>query len=151
MTNPAKAKLHQDLIDSIDAEDRFFNMAYWVTPHIEDPFAYDPNEPVATCDTASCIAGHLEAIRPELAAELAPSFRNRFGLNHERLAVAIYERETGEACRLDFRARNHTEKNLHEVTREDAIAHVRGEHPNWPLLSGRHPDDGDDLDFYAER
>lgn len=143
-SNPAKDRLHADLIASIEAEDRTFNMAYWVDVDVDGPF-YDPNEPPATCDTASCMAGHIEALRPELAAELAPQFRNRWGLDHRRLAQTIYELETGEPCRLDFLGLNTSlARRLGEITRAEAIAHIRGEHDEWPLLNGRVEGDGDD-------
>lgn len=144
-SNPAKDRLHADLIASIEAEDRYFNMAYWVTDHAADPFCHDPNEPPATCDTASCLAGHIEAVRPELAAELAPRFRARWGLDHQRLAQTIYELETGEPCPLDFLGRNRLDDvELDQISREDAVLHVRGEHDEWPLLGGRAEGDGDD-------
>lgn len=149
MTKPnpaAREALIRDVIASIEAEERTFQMEYWVTTDASvDPYGLRPDrseEAPATCDTASCIAGHLEAVRPGLAARLAPAFRSRFGLDHAGLARAIYTAETGEACPIDFWG-NEAPKSLESITREDAIAHVRGEHEEWPLLDRASHDDGE--------
>jgi hypothetical protein len=147
MTKPnpaAREALIRDVIASIEAEERTFQMEYWVTPDARDDLPIgDPSEEApATCDTASCIAGHLEAVRPELAASLAPRFRGRYGLEHDELAAAIYQAETGEVCPFDFWG-NQAPKQLEHITREDAIAHVRGEHEQWPLLDRASRDDGE--------
>lgn len=132
-TNAKKVKLHDDLIASILNEDRVFNMDRWLTDEaLEDNVT-------ATCDTASCMAGHLEAIRPELAEKLREKYtvteRRFMGghayIDHPELARELYEIETGEPCTLDFYAFNHP-AYLGEQTREDAVAHIRGEHPEWP-------------------
>jgi hypothetical protein len=148
MTKPnpaAREALIRDVIASIEAEERTFQMEYWVTTDASvDPYGPRPDrseEAPATCDTASCIAGHLEAVRPELAAALAPRFRGRYGLEHAELAAAIYQAETGEACRFDFWGTS-APKQLESITREDAIAHIRGEHRDWPLLDRSASRDG---------
>lgn len=132
-----KAALINDLIASITAEGHTFDMSAWTTDEDE---ATGP----ATCETASCLAGHLEAIRPALAAQLAECFEAEEydgtptgRVDHAELAVAIWKRETGEAsCPLDFLGHN-TPRSLERLTVEDAVAHVRGENPEWPLLTGR--------------
>jgi hypothetical protein len=149
MTKPnpaAREALIRDVIASIEAEERTFQMEYWVTTDARDdlPIGDRPDrsdEAPASCETASCIAGHLEAVRPELAASLAPRFRGRFGLEHAKLAAAIYQAETGEECTIDFWGEQ-APKALDRITREDAIAHVRGEHRDWPLLDRSATRDG---------
>ena len=131
--NPEKkAALIRDLVESIRAEDRVFQMEFWTTTDRDEPFGSAHGDP-ATCDTASCIAGHLEAIRPVLAAELAYRYRFPDGeICHADLARAIYRAETGEAsCPFDFIGYQ-SSKSLEEITREDAVAHVLGTNPEWP-------------------
>jgi hypothetical protein len=136
-TNPeARAALIRDLVNSIAAEDRTFQMDYWVTTDrdgLNGPLTSRYEEAPASCETASCIAGHLEAVRPELALELVDQFRSRYGVEHAHLAAAIYQAETGEACPFDFWG-HLSSKDLEHITREDAVAHIRGEHDEWPLL-----------------
>lgn len=130
-----KAQLIEDLVASITHEDRTFDMSAWVT----DEDAPGP----ATCGTASCLAGHLAAIRPELAARLAPQYETERDdgsptafVNHASLSRAIYCAETGEiTCPLDFMARNYPGL-LAEIDVDDAIEHVRGTSEVWPLLTG---------------
>lgn len=132
-TNPKKDRLHADLIAAIRNEANAFDMRWYTTIHRDRPGARRILD-VATCDTALCMAGHLEAIRPELTAELAPRYTHDLDVSHAMLASAIYERATGERCPLDFYGDN-TTKDLRELTREDAVLHILGEHDAWPLRS----------------
>lgn len=127
--NPAQIELHQKLIASINNTQRHFDMSNWCVP--------GHNAEIATCGTASCLAGHLEALYPELAKKLRPYFvRSGGGFRHDRLAAEIYETVTGVECPLDFYATDYdesTEDTLSSITRDEAIAHINGEHPQWPL------------------
>lgn len=133
-TNPARDQLHADLVEAIRNEANAFDMRYYTTTQRDfQPAIARVPEAVATCDTALCMAGHLEAVRPELAAELAPNYSYAGGhVSHSQLASAIYERVTGERCPLDFYGIN-TTKDLDNLTREDAVLHILGEHDAWPL------------------
>lgn len=116
-------QLEKDLIESIMKPRRKFDMSKWHTKE---------SEPVlATCGTACCMAGHIEAIRPKIAKRLLPSFVRGDFTDHAGLAAAIYRQETGKPCRLDFVAVK-TSKYFREITREDAVAHIKGKNPDWP-------------------
>lgn len=119
-------ELKKDLIASIMNERRKFDMSRWTK---------DGNR--ATCGTALCMAGHLEAIRPKVAKAILvehPEWGGDEwrGLEHELLANAIWEKETGEKCRLDF-VKENTSTDIEELTREDAVKHINGRHRSWPL------------------
>jgi hypothetical protein len=138
-----KKKLVADLIESISKEHRNFGMERFVVEKAS-------SEKPATCETASCIAGHLTAIRPRLAKKLAPQYtHNQWwlcgsrALNevlHSELAEAIWEAETGEKCPLDFYAINYpgvesavdANEYMKRITRKEAIAHIRGRSKKWP-------------------
>lgn len=136
------SKLEQDLINAIENEQNHFNMASWST----DPDACEAHR-LITCDTANCMAGHIVALRPKLAIKLAPAHTvaygspaGKFHIRYDRLAAAIWKKETGEDCRLDFFAGKANEyemdlESIEDLTREDAVKHIRGEHPHWPLFS----------------
>lgn len=120
----------EELIASIQNEKRTFDMSRWAKQ----------NSKPATCATACCMAGHIEAIRPKLAAQLIGDYRHVSYIDHERLAQAIWKIETGHECRLDFLADNHPlelECSFLEyaqgITRNEAIAHIRGS-KRWPQL-----------------
>lgn len=121
-------QLEKDLIASITAPRRKFTMSKWHTREDEAV--------TATCRTACCLAGHIEAIRPKVAKALLPQFREADGeyINHRGLAAAIYEQETGKPCRLDFQGAN-TNQRISDISREEAVAHVKGKNPTWPLLN----------------
>lgn len=121
-----KSRFIGDLIASIKNEQRTFDMSRWTV----SGFAIGVP---ATCGTACCIAGHIEAIRPELAARMVPEDHVR--VDHASLANAIYEHETGEECNLDFCGYN-TDTELQDLTREDAVLHILNENPEWPQLTG---------------
>lgn len=124
----AKSDLKQDLIDSILNEELEFNMCL---------FKRGTQACVATCSTATCMAGHIEAVRPRLARKLKPKYVLHQGpsLDHASLAAEIWEIETGEKCRLDFFACNNP-KAMHKITRREAVAHIRGTSKRWPQLLG---------------
>jgi hypothetical protein len=123
-------QLEKDLIASINAPRRKFDMSKWHTKEEEAGR-------VATCGTACCLAGHIEAIRPKLAKRLLPAYVHAWGdyIDHAGLARAIYREETGKPCRLDFHGdKSALGKRLDEITREEAVAHIKGKNPAWPLL-----------------
>lgn len=123
----------EELIASIQNENRHFDMGTWTTD----------NTKVATCGTACCMAGHIEALRPKLAKKLAPKFTDtELGyIDHEQLAEEIWAEETGYECRLDFCALHHPSDQGYDsqtgwmkaITRKEAIAHIRGS-KRWPQL-----------------
>lgn len=131
-----KKKFLDDLVASIKNEARTFNMYRFVKNSTEDQIAY--------CGTASCIAGHIEAIRRPLAKQLIeedsenqvsypvyPSYEK--APRHAELAAKIYELETGEPCNLDFYGHNTPNRsNLTGITRKQAVSHVRGTSKKWP-------------------
>ena len=133
MSNPnldRKTKFLAELVAQIQNEQYHFDMEYFTTNRITGF-----GEPPPTCDTASCIAGHIEALRPELA--------KRVGGSHPTRAAGIYRAETGEPCRLDFYGINYRDADgfsagLRNISREEAIAHILGESENWPQLDPDH-------------
>jgi hypothetical protein len=110
-----------EIIASIQNEARFFDMSQWVTGR---------HAIAATCDTASCIAGHIESLRPEMAKQLIEEDFEQ----HSTAAAEIYFHATGRLCRLDFLAFNHSAGDLKDITREEAVQHIMGIHPTWPQL-----------------
>src|SRR5690606_2293203 len=130
-----KSKLKKELIQAIQNEDNYFDMSTWKNKRSKS--AATP----ATCRTASCMAGHIEALRPKLAKKLAPMCTDQVYrvLNHEHLAVTIWEIETGQECRLDFHGLAYFGVcGLDEISRKEAIAHIKGRNRKWPLLSKVH-------------
>jgi hypothetical protein len=120
-------QLERDLIASITAPRRKFDMSKW---HTKETKAV-----TATCGTACCLAGHIEAIRPKVTKQLLRRFLYEDGeyINHAGLAAAIYAQETGKPCRLDF-CGSTVPKRMSEISREEAVAHIKGKNPDWPLL-----------------
>lgn len=114
----------KELIASILDEQNKFDMR---------EFKSGSNNQVATCKTALCMAGHIEALRPRLAKKLAAKHKFYGELDHHDLAHAIWREETGQECRLDFFA-DMTETSMDVLTRKDAVAHIRGRSKKWPLL-----------------
>ena len=94
----------------------------------------------ATCGTAACIAGHIEAIFPRVTQRLAPSysFELEQGL-HGALARAVWREVTGKPCRFDFSAGPDREEggSYRSPTREEAVAHIYGRNKSWPLQGAR--------------
>jgi hypothetical protein len=132
-------RLVRDLVASIENEANTFDMSAFVeltedelNEYEEDP---DPSPPRVTCGTASCIAGHLWAVRPGLARRYARAAGDTW--TYEGVAADIWRHETGEAfCPLDFFGQRN-KKNLFDITREEAVAHVRGVSETWPQLSSK--------------
>jgi hypothetical protein len=127
--NDRKTKFLNELVAQIQNEQYHFDMEYFTTSWADE----HPSLPV-TCDTASCIAGHIEALRPESGIS---------GGSHAGRAAAIYRHETGEQCRLDFYGINYRDADgfhagLKYITREEAVAHILGESENWPQLGLDH-------------
>lgn len=126
--NDAQKELHSKLIARITAEDACFDMR-----------TFTSDRELATCDTARCMAGHLEALYPELAKEVAATFRDesffQLSLPHALIARHVYERVTGVECLLDFYASN-TELALDQLTADMSVDHINGQSGRWPLLSG---------------
>jgi hypothetical protein len=131
-----KSKFLKDLEASILAEDHTFNMRDFTTDYF-DYFDYDddPDDvlPQVTCDTASCIAGHILAVRPGLARKFAKQYDDS-SWTFDALAADVWYHETGEQCRLDFYGVNHTTKRFDNdaITRAEAVAHIRGTSEVWP-------------------
>ena len=93
--------LKDELIKAIEETDHF-DMREWMVEGVDAE--------VPSCDTASCMAGFIVGLRPELAI--------KHGYNHEwymfdkrvrpdAVARKIWEEEMGEPCRLDFLATNY--------------------------------------------
>lgn len=129
---PRARRLHpfdKEIIASIQNEKRTFQMERFVTGN--------QGADVATCKTACCMAGHIEALRRPLAKRLAKQ-GGKFGelgdyLCHDDIAAEIYRRETGKECPLDFMG-SRTMADLDDLTREDAVNHIKGVNLDWPLL-----------------
>ena len=128
----SKPTLKDELIAAIQNEDNRFDMSRFTT-----------NDRRATCKTACCMAGHIEALRPELAKKFLLEhsdlhLQGHSSIDHEGLAAAIWEHEMGEKCRLDFFAYKFKgEAYLEDITRKQAIAHIKGKSRNWPLRTLR--------------
>lgn len=145
-TKPRSRRLHafdKEIIASITNEKLYFDMCKFTTSPLtrvlEGEHEGEWVEPLPTCATASCMAGHINARRRPLAKRLAnkPEFRtgyNKEDIDHAAVAREIYKRETGKVCRLDFLGLESTRLNLFELTRADAVAHIKGVHPTWPLF-----------------
>jgi hypothetical protein len=139
-SNPKKNRLIRDLVSSIEDEANPFDMSAFVDlPDDEELNEYgeplDPSPPRVTCGTASCIAGHLWAVRPGLARRYAASAGDFW--SYDGVADDIWRHETGEAfCPLDFFGLRN-KKNLSLITREEAIDHVRGVSETWPQLASK--------------
>lgn len=116
-----KTKFINDLIASITNEERTFEMWRWNT---KDQYK------LATCKTAACLAGHIEAVRPALAKKYA---KVEGAWNHSMIATRIWVHETGEACRLDFYGHG-IAGMMRPPSRKTAAAHIRGTSKIWPQL-----------------
>ena|SRR5690349_7692135 len=129
MSKKAKIEFHRRLIESISNERRTFNMTLWVR-------GVNQNK-LATCGTASCMAGHIEALEQKLAKQLTPEFMDYSGcIDHANLARAIYKKVTGEPCLLDFYAFNtNIDVFRDDLSRGHAIKHIRGTNKSWPQFT----------------
>lgn len=128
------------LCASIENERRVFNMSEFTVG--SDESCTPPER--ATCNTASCIAGHIEAVFHQTARALEKDYTDSAGdIHHDRFAAAIWERVTGKPCRFDFFGVERDKSGFHferwpclaDITREDAIQHIKGKHPLWPLAN----------------
>jgi hypothetical protein len=135
---PRARRLHpfeKELIASIENEKRTFHMKEFVVGGNEQDFGETVQ--VASCKTASCMAGHIEALRRPLAKRLAAKEEFQHGNgdpSHSLIAEEIYRRETGRDCPLDFFG-DLSAKGFDELTRDEAVAHIKGINPEWPLHS----------------
>lgn len=133
---PKQKEVHAKLIASISKESRRFDMSRWVFTGGE--YIEEEHRKPATCKTAACMAGHLEAIYPKQAKALVTSGDVTWSngvVRHELLAPLLYEKVTGEKCPLNFTADvAEFGKDLEQITRAEAIAHIRGNSKKWPLL-----------------
>jgi hypothetical protein len=139
-SNPKRNRLVRDLVASIENETNPFDMSAFVELPDDELDEYGepldgPSPPRVTCGTASCIAGHLWAVRPGLARRYATAAGDAW--TYEGVAADIWRHETGEAfCPLDFFGQRNP-VYLSHITREQAIAHVRGVSETWPQLASR--------------
>lgn len=122
-------QLDKDIIASIENERRKFDMSKFT---IQD--SIEPHE-LPKCGTACCIAGHLLAVRQSAAKRLVNDYRDEYQIFFSDLAAAVYKEETGKECPLDFYCETGDDlaPELGGATREDAIQHIKGVHPHWPL------------------
>lgn len=117
--------LKQDLIDRIRNEKTKFDMTQFTEPrHVR-----------ANCKTARCMAGWIVALRQATARRLVKQLDIR-PHDTDTLAAAVWREETGKPCPLDFFAFHFMpldpEDRLSRITRQDAIKHIQGRHPDWP-------------------
>lgn len=119
MTNSLKDRL----ITALENEELHFNMEHFFTTW---------DVPAPTCGTASCMAGHIIALtKPDIIPNEIHVDSNT-ARNTAEFAAKTWKEVSGEPCLLDFYGERYRAKDLKEITREDAIAHIRGEHPEWP-------------------
>ena len=140
----------RELVQALQNEDLQFDMGYYCVKGKE-------GEP-PSCETALCMAGHIVGtLRPAMAKAFAKLDPVRFivksgrydvngnyelfeSYNYQKLALAIYEAETGQSCTLDFLGHYREGKpswkysDLETVPRAKAIAHVRGNSVAWPRI-----------------
>jgi hypothetical protein len=119
-----------ELIASIENEKRHFDMGSFVT---------DKDDRRANCRTASCMAGHIEALRPRIAKKVLVDqgySPNELFVDHDTLAAEIYKRVTGKECRLDFYGQNYLTGTISMITRKEAISHIKGTNRKWPQIKG---------------
>lgn len=120
-----KEAIHK-LVASIENEQRYFDMSNFTKERGDGSRA--------NCKTASCIAGHIEAVFPNTTRAIASHLGyDDSDVVHQALAAAVWERVTGQPCRFDFFARRNR-KSLFEITQKEAISHIKGTSRSWPLL-----------------
>lgn len=129
-------KFDKELVELLQKEETHFDMANWTRP--------GQGFGMPSCETAACMAGHIAGtLRPELAKQLITDHPEAYGYNtcsgeyrpmYLKLARAIYFRETGKRCTLDFFGTNSDKSDITEITREEAIAHIRGRSKRWPRI-----------------
>ncbi len=138
-TTTPKTKRDQfidELCETIANEQNPFDMQEFVSDDVGYPAGR--GAPHVTCGTARCIAGHIWGLHPERAQELAAA---EGWWSFESVAARIWRERTGDAeCPLDFYGVNAHDpetgrlKDLEDITREEAVAHIRGVCPTWPQL-----------------
>ncbi len=121
--------LKDELIAAIQNEQLHFDMGAWALDIDED--APDLTPAQVTCGTALCMAGHICALRPELAKAHPQAAKSWL---FDAVAASIWQAEMGEECRLDFMMDQLPDNRTVPLTRGDAVRHIQGEHPEWPLL-----------------
>lgn len=121
-TTIPRDRLVADLIGSIQNEQNHFDMSKWATKYTSE------DEPVVSCETASCLAGHLVAIRPELLA----AGKTVTGILRRLHATSGVTRLVRLFVLSPSTERGTPADNLEDITREDAISHVLGANPDWP-------------------
>lgn len=127
MKTISQIEAKRKLAASIRNEQRHYDQERFVIQGAE-------HDGIATCGTACCIAGHIEACWPRVAARLAklPEFHPscdccKDDIFHGELANAVWQEVTGKPCRFKFGV------PPFDPTREDAVAHIYGRHKRWPL------------------
>lgn len=126
--------LKDELIAAIQNEENNFHMNYFVkqgTEHVKIP---------ESCKTASCMAGHIVALRKDLAAKFLPNCMYAFTktVDYCTLANKIWETEMNEKCTLDFMGYNLDVYSLDDITRQQAIDHIN-DTGDWPRLGDDSP------------
>lgn len=134
MKHLTQIEAKRKLAASIRNERRTYNQNYWTTG--------DDNQ-LPKCGTASCLAGHIEALWPGVAKRLAPRHTNTWAsdysgntyhdIQHDKLAAAVWKQVTGAECRFDFEACNMANAGFEPTDREAAVAHIWGRNRKWPL------------------
>jgi hypothetical protein len=123
--------LETELIAAIQNEELYFGMEVFFRPGTPKE-----NE---TCHTASCMAGHILALRPEQSKRIRRELEDGDPDDYacpSRVASTVWERELGEPCRLDFYGYKHKHKSyeMRDITRREAVLHILGDNPEWPQL-----------------
>jgi hypothetical protein len=136
MKHLTQIEAKRKLAASIQNERRTYNQNYWTTG--------DANK-LPKCGTASCLAGHIEALWPRVAKRLAPLYtetrKSEFTghtyhtIMHAKLAAAVWKEVTGAECRFDFDLSNMTYAGFEPTDRDAAVAHIWGRNRKWPLHS----------------
>lgn len=111
----SKEAFHKEIIESIRAN-ALFDMCFWGSG--EECLVDGTGTP--ECGTAMCMAGTIVSLRPEEAAD---------EIEVEDRAAAIYRKETGLPCDLDFYG-DGSVKPLGDITADDACHYL--EFGEWP-------------------
>lgn len=126
------AEAKEKVIKSILNENRTFDMRTWTTMNLDEEYAK-----VATCATASCLAGHIEACWPTVAKRIAKGMLDGGGfVDHSVVADKVWKEVTGKKCRFDFFADTYEGEGseMADITREEAVEHIKGRSKTWPLI-----------------
>lgn len=125
--------LKDELIAAIQNESNYFNMCFWC-----DPSKTQVMDVANACNTPSCMAGWICALRPNAAQEIWAEDPETLTVG--RVAARIWEQELGEPCKLDFYAlhcigADGNEKEIEEISRKETIDHINGQCEHWPQLT----------------